>query len=114
MRLIDNITGTDYDMLANDHYTFQAYNTDYAARFYIVFDVTGVDEVDDGSEIFAYFNGTGWAVEGQGVIQLVDMLGQVLYSDYLSGDSTVVNFGKVAAGTYLLRLGEKTQKIIIY
>ena len=113
MRLIDNIAGVDYDMLANDQYTFQAHNTDFAARFYIVFDVNGVDENDEGDN-FVYFNGTGWVVEGQGVIQLVDMLGHVLYSDYLSGESTVVNFGDVAAGMYLLKLGNKTQKIVIY
>ena len=113
MRLIDNITGVDYDMLANDHYTFQAFNTDYAARFYIVFDVTSVDEIDEGDN-FAYFNGTGWVVEGQGVIQLVDVLGHVLYSDYLSGESTIVDFGDVAAGVYMLKLGNMTQKIVIY
>ena len=115
MYLIDNITGERYDMLAHDHYTFQAFATDYAARFYIVFDVEPEPD-EPGTEepqVLAYFNGTGWVINGQGVLQLVDMVGHVLYADYLSGESTVVNFGDVAAGVYLLKMGDKTQKIVI-
>lgn len=118
MRLIDNITGTDYDMLAHDHYTFQSYNTDYAARFYIVFSVTGVDENDDNSTPLAYFNGSGWVVEGEGRLELVDMLGHVLYANNLSGERTVVHFDDFAAGMYMLRLVNsnkilKVQKIVL-
>ena len=121
MRLIDNITGTDYDMLTHDHYTFRGKPTDFAARFYIVFSVTDVEEFDDADEpeIFAYFNGTGWVVNGTGQLELVDMLGHVLYADHLDGKPTIVHFSDVAAGTYLLRLVNsnkilKTQKIVIY
>lgn len=118
MRLIDNITGTDYDMLAHDHYTFQAYNTDFAARFYIVFSVTGVDENDDVNPTLAYFNGEGWVVEGEGRLELVDMLGHVLYANNLSGERTIVHFDDFAAGMYMLRLVNsnkvlKAQKIVI-
>ena len=118
MRLIDNITGTDYDMLAHDHYTFQSYNTDYAARFYIVFSVTGVDENDDNSTPLAYFNGSGWVVEGEGRLELVDMLGHVLYANNLSGERTIVHFDDFAAGMYMLRLVNsnkilKVQKIVL-
>ena len=118
MRLIDNITGTDYDMLTHDHYTFQAYNTDFAARFYIVFSVTGVDENDDNDSPLAYFNGEGWVVEGEGKLELVDMLGHVLYANNLSGERTIVHFDDFAAGMYMLRLVNsntilKAQKIVI-
>ena len=118
MRLIDNLTGTNYDMLTNDHYTFEALGTDYAARFYIVFSLNDVEEFEEENEIFAYFNGDGWVIDGQGQLELVDMLGQVLYTNYLSGESTIVHFGNYAAGVYMLRLvGSnrviKAQKIII-
>ena len=118
MRLIDNITGTDYDMLTHDHYTFQAYNTDFAARFYIVFSVTGVDENDDNDSPLAYFNGEGWVVEGEGKLELVDMLGHVLYANNLSGERTIVHFDDFAAGMYMLRLVNsntvlKAQKIVL-
>ena len=118
MRLIDNLTGVNYDMLTNDHYTFEASATDYAARFYIVFNVTDVNEFEEEQEIFAYFNGEGWVVEGEGQLELVDMLGQVLYTNHLSGAPTIVHFGDIAVGTYMLRLVNshdvlKAQKIVI-
>ena len=118
MRLIDNLTGINYDMLANDHYTFDAQATDYASRFYIVFSVTDVEEFEDEPEIFAYFNGEGWVINGQGRLELVDMLGQVLYADNLYGEPTIVHFDDFAAGVYMLRLVSsnkilKAQKIVI-
>ena len=81
--------------------------------------VTDVDEFEDESDIFAYFNGSGWVVEGEGQLELVDMLGQVLYTNYINGDPTEVHFGDIAVGTYMLRLVNskevlKAQKIVIY
>ena len=120
MYLIDNITGVRYDMLSHDSYSFEAHATDYAARFYIVFSVTDVNEFEDPeiNNSFAYFNGYGWVVEGQGQLELVDMLGRVLYTDYLFGEETLVHFDEVAAGMYMLRLVEGSnlkavQKIVI-
>ena len=118
--LVDNLTGVYYDMLAYDHYEFDALATDYAARFYIVFSVTDVNEYndDDINGNFAYFNGYGWVIEGQGQLELVDLLGHVLYADYLTGEQTIVHFDGIAAGMYMLRLvdGSKlkgVQKIVI-
>lgn len=120
MYLIDNITGVRYDMLSHDSYTFEAHATDYAARFYIVFSVTDVDEFEDPeiNNNFAYFNGYGWVIEGQGQLELVDMLGRVLYTDHLFGEETLVHFDGVAAGMYMVRLVDGTklkavQKIVI-
>ena len=118
MYLIDNREGIRYDMLSHDTYEFTAKATDYAARFYIEFEVTGVDENDDQNNSFAYFNGYGWVIEGEGQLELVDMLGRVLYTDNLFGDQTLVHFDGVAAGMYMLRLvdGDKlkaVQKIVI-
>ena len=119
MRLIDNIAGVDYDMLTHDTYTFQSYSTDYSARFYIVFSVTGVDENDDDNNTFAFYNGDGWVVDGSGQLELVDMLGHVLYTNHLDGKPTLVHFRGVAAGVYMLRLVDSrkvlnAQKIVIY
>lgn len=120
MYLVDNLTGVHYDMLANDKYTFEAKATDYASRFYIVFSVTDVDEYDDDdiNDTFAYFNGYGWMIEGEGQLELVDVLGHVLYADYLTGEQTLVHFDGIAAGMYMLRLVDgkkllKAQKIVI-
>lgn len=118
--LVDNLTGARCDMLQNNHYDFNALSTDYASRFYIVFNVTDVEEYNDDvdNNDFAFFNGIGWVVEGQGQLELIDMLGHVLYANNLSGEPTIVHFDDFAAGVYMLRLVDgkrilKTQKIVI-
>ena len=118
--LIDNLTGVQYDMLTHDNYKFEALASDYAARFYIVFSVVGTVEIEDeGNGNFAYFDGTNWVINGSGQLELLDVTGRVLYSDYLSGDQSRVSLNNYAAGTYMLRLvntnkNVKAQKIVIY
>lgn len=114
LTLIDNITGGSCDMTVNDHYTFDGHATDFANRFYLIVSTTDVDEFDaDNNHEFAYFNGSEWMVNGQGQLDLIDMTGRVLYSKYLPGESNSVSFGNVAAGVYVLRFGNKAQKIVI-
>ncbi len=117
LRLVDNLTGTNYDMLANDHYTFTASTEDYASRFYITYTVTDVDENVDGESNFAYFDGSDWVVNGQGTLDVVDVLGRTLFSQRLTNDQNRVNLNGVAKGVYLLRVsnGKNTmvQKIVV-
>ena len=117
MHLIDNIAGVDYDMLTHNEYTFESHARDYAARFYIVFNMPENDEPEE--DIFAFFNGEGWVVNGSGRLELVDMVGHVLYADQLNGQPTIVHFDNYASGVYMLRLVNskqvlKAQKIVIY
>jgi hypothetical protein len=118
LRLIDNKTGVNYDMLANDSYTFEASSDDYASRFYITYAVTGLDEeVIYESENFAFFNGSEWIINGQGHLDVIDMTGRVLYAAQLSNDQNRVNLDGFAKGVYLLRVIDnkvvRTQKIIV-
>ena len=119
LTLIDNVTGTECNMLTHDSYTFNGKATDFAARFYILFSASDPDAPEDESDSFAYHNGFGWIVEGQGQLELIDITGRVLNSQYLSGKQSLVHYDNYAAGTYLLRLVKnnkdiKTQKIVIY
>lgn len=117
--LVDNTTGERYNMEVYNSYEFVGRPTDYTARFYIMFDDPQDDEpVVDDDENFAFFNGSGWVVNGKGQLELVDMLGHVLYQNKLSGKPTLVHFDGVAAGVYMLRLVKsneilKVQKIVI-
>jgi hypothetical protein len=116
LHLIDNITGTECDMLATDHYTFEAHATDLATRFYVVF--KGENGNDDINNTFVFFNGNEWVVYGEGTLQLIDVNGRILYSNYLPGECSTVNFDNFSAGVYTLRLvdGKNTlrmQKIVI-
>ena len=114
--LVDNLTGTRTDMLRNDHYTFNGSVDDYAARFYITFNVTDVNEINGNGEQFAWFDGNDWIVTGNGVLQVVDVTGRVLTSSRVSGQ-TRIHLNGYAAGVYMLRMSGnntvKTQKIVV-
>ena len=122
LKLIDNITGGEYDMLTRDSYSFTSHASDYAARFYIVFEVDEVidnDDDDDNNNNFAFFDGTNWVIDGEGQLELIDVTGRVLYSNTVSGEQSRVSFNDYAAGTYMLRLIKgrkdiKAQKIVLY
>lgn len=119
MLLIDNITGTEYNMLTGNSYSFTGHVADYAARFYIVFELDNPINIDADDEDFAFFDGTQWVIKGNGQLELIDVTGRVLHSYSMNSRHNHVSFDHVAAGTYLLRLVKdrnnvKTQKIVIY
>lgn len=117
MHLIDNITGVDYDMLANDSYTFQGRVGDYPSRFYIVFECTDVEEFEEDDHIFTFFDGSEWVVTGEGNLEFIDLQGRTLWQTRLNGGQSRLALPDVAAGVYLFRLSNKqeskVQKVII-
>jgi len=113
LELIDNITGDKYDMLTADHYNFETKSTDLATRFYVVFHRAEGGDPDATDDGFAYFDGNDWVITGEGLLQLSDVAGHVLYTEYLPGEYSRVQFHQFAAGVYVLQLNDKTQKIII-
>ena len=54
LHLIDNLTGTDVDLLITQNYTFVSKSSDYASRFCLVFSVYG-DVDGDNEEPFPVF-----------------------------------------------------------
>ena len=117
LHLIDNITGVEVDMLDNDHYTFEGLASDYASRFYILFnnpnEEPGGNGNGNGNGEIAYFDGYGWIVNGEGILELIDVTGRVLYREYLAGDMNRIHLDNFKTGVYVLKLGDMTQKIII-
>lgn len=122
LHLIDNLTGTDTDLLAISSkglgsYTFTALTTDYASRFKLVFSMTGIGEnVADTS--FAYLSNGNLVVTDAGpgnTLQIIDALGRVVTNEKLGGNSAI-DIQDLKAGVYVLRLinGEKimVQKIV--
>jgi hypothetical protein len=111
LTLIDNLIGTNIDLLTNPFYTFTARNDDYASRFKLVFNAQqGGAEAD-----FAFISNGEIIVTGEGVLQVIDVMGRVIVS--VDGRTRCVPTDGMAPGVYVLRLinGEnvKTQKIII-
>ena len=116
MYLIDHITGIEYDMLRNDTYTFEGHKGDYPSRFLIVFSLTDVEEHNE-IQTFVFFDGSQWIVTGDGQLDFVDPLGQVLMSKEVHGGQSRVGVPDVAPGVYLFRLtnseGTRIQKVIV-
>ena len=111
LHLIDNLTGNDVDLLETQSYTFEAKVTDYASRFKLVF-ATGDA---DNSEDFAFISNGNIIINGEGTLQVIDVLGRVIVP--VDGRTRCVPTDAMSAGVYVLRLinGEdvKTQKIVI-
>ena len=122
VHLIDNMTGADINLMTNDSYRFEASTDDYASRFRLVFDVTGIEDHEapepvEGPTQFAFFDGNTWVVNGEGTLQLFDVNGRCLMSTNAEGTQSSVNLPNVAPGVYMLRLtngnGTRVQKIVV-
>ena len=122
LTLIDNIAGTTTDMLGRESYCFEATPDQYPSRFKVVIgDYKGIEEPEEdglstGSRTFAFQMGDQLVVNGEGDLQIVDMLGRIVMTDQLTGSQSTTSLPKTA-GVYLLRLtgsnGTQTQKIVI-
>ncbi len=112
LHLVDNLAGTDTDLLANPNYTFEANTGDYASRFTLVLrTTTGL------VEHFAFYNGHNWTIsnDGEALIQVVDVMGRILNSKEICGNAEI-NISQ-PAGVYMLRLVNgtdvKVQKVVV-
>ena len=116
LHLIDNMTGTNVDLLASPSYTFTATTHDYESRFRLVFASINGD-ADGDNETFAFFSNDLLIVtnEGEATLQVIDVTGHILSSQTLHGTESV-NV-KASAGVYVIRLingnDVKTQKIVV-
>ena len=117
LRLIDNMTGIETNLLQTPSYTFSAKTTDYASRFRLVFEGSNMNE-DIENANFAYFNGSEWVISASEnvTVQVVDMLGRIVKSETINGNATM-NTANLGTGVYVMRLinGENvmTQKIVV-
>ena len=79
----------------------------------------GEDEDEDtiGSENFAFFNDGNLIVNGEGQLDVVDVLGRVLYSTELTDTQNTVSLPYNAKGVCVLRITNgdnvKVQKILV-
>lgn len=120
LHLIDNLTGADVDVLdaskGSASYTFNAKVSDYASRFKLVFSMTGLDENASTSSTgdFAYISNGNLIIEnieGQAVMQIVDVLGRIISREIVSGSyNKALN---LRAGLYTINLNGVTQKIVV-
>ncbi len=121
LTLVDNITGRVTDMLATSSYAFEADPSQYESRFKIVIgDWKDVEEHEAPELVegptFAYQSGDEIIVDGEGRLEVVDMLGRVVACSDASQAPTLSTAG-LTPGVYILRLndgkGTKVQKMVI-
>lgn len=112
MHLLDNLTGDDIDLLVEPSYTFNATTNDNADRFRLVFDCNNYTSVDENytSEIFAYQNGSDIYVNGNGELQIFDVMGRMVATQHINGVQTI---NVKLQGVYIFRLNDNTQKIVV-
>ncbi|MDO5342824.1 MAG: InlB B-repeat-containing protein [Bacteroidia bacterium] len=114
IHLIDNMTGEEIDMLMEDSYKFAASPKDNAGRFTVKLHRNGIEENDIENISFVYQNGNELVINGEGTFQLIDMLGRVVISKEVHGETVRVD--NLITGAYIVKMtGENvmTQKIVI-
>lgn len=106
IQLIDLFTNDIIDLSENSSYTFTGSPADRAARFKLVF-----NNVSEENGIFAYQNGDDIIVDGDGELQVFDVIGRMIANQRINGVETIAK--PEQAGIYILKMNEKTQKIIV-
>lgn len=108
IHVIDKVTGDEIDMLKEKEYSFTASISDNADRFIVC-----LQHLDDAeNSIFVYQSGTDIVVDGEGMLEVFDVMGRMVMQRHVNGVET---FGSTSlqAGVYVFRLNEKTQKIVV-
>ena len=114
MHLVDEFTNEHIDLLSEPTYTFTSAEGDKPGRFTIVF---GIDNVGENlvNDVFAYQYEDELVVDGNGTLQIFDVLGRFVGSHEVHG-SERISLSSLNTGVYVLRMvGEnvKTQKIVV-
>ncbi|MCR5445317.1 MAG: fibronectin type III domain-containing protein [Bacteroidales bacterium] len=108
LHLIDHATGADIDLLRTAGYTFNVTgNSD--DRFLVKLKPDG-DETS-----FVRVSGNLIIVDGEGELQVYDVMGRQLGNAQVNGTTTLdrSSLGIVSTGVYVLRLNGESQKIVV-
>ncbi|MBO5958155.1 MAG: choice-of-anchor J domain-containing protein [Bacteroidales bacterium] len=113
--LVDRFTGVETNMLLEDEYTFTATSNDNVNRF--VIRLANGQEPTANSQ-FVYQSGEELILSIEGSVQIVDMLGRVVYyNEHANGDNRI-NVAEFNDAAYVVRVvneeGVKVQKVVIY
>ena len=113
--LVDRFTGIETNMLLEDEYNFTATSNDSHNRF--VIRLANGQEPTANSQ-FVYQSGEELILSIEGSVQIVDMLGRVVYyNEHANGDNRI-NVAEFNDAAYVVRVvneeGVKVQKVVIY
>ena len=112
--LFDKLTEAETNMLTGS-YTFTTTPKENGNRFVLKF---AKGEGSNEDDKFAFLSGNELIIEAEGVVQIVDVMGRVVYSNEVTSDNNRIDTSKFNTAAYIVRLitndGIKTQKIVVY
>ena len=113
--LVDRFTGIETNMLLED-YHFTAMSSENNNRFIVKMKVNGQQTTDNSH--FAYVSGEELIIEAEGAVEIIDMMGRVVYSNDVENTNNRINVANLENAAYIVRVineeGIKTQKVVIY
>ena len=111
--LLDKETGEKVNIL-EESYTFMATSSDNSERFVLLKD-NGQQTTDNSH--FAYVSGEELIINAEGVVQIIDVMGRIVYSNDVRSDNNRINVSGFTNAAYLVRCingnDVKVQKIVI-
>ena len=111
--LLDKETGEKVNILEED-YTFMATTADNAERFVLLKD-NGQQTTDNSH--FAYVSGEDLIISVEGKVQIIDVMGRIIYSNDVTSDNSRIDVSGFDNAAYVVRVvneeGVKVQKIIL-
>ena len=113
--LVDKFSGVETNLLIED-YDFTATSSDNANRFIVKLAVS--DQQSAVSDNFVYQSGEELIVEAEGRVQIIDVMGRVVYSDDVESTNNRIDVSGFRNGTYVVRVISgsevKVEKVVIY
>ncbi|MBE6344044.1 MAG: T9SS type A sorting domain-containing protein, partial [Lentimicrobiaceae bacterium] len=111
--LLDKETGEKVNILEED-YTFMATTADNAERFVLLKD-NGQQTTDNSH--FAYQSGEDLIINVEGAVQIIDVMGRIIYSNDVTSDNNRIDVSGFDNAAYIVRVvneeGVKVQKLIV-
>lgn len=112
--LLDKETGEKVNIL-EESYTFMATTADNPERFVLL---KANSQQPIANSHFAYVSGEELIINAEGVVQIIDVMGRIIYSNDVTSDNSRINVSGFTNAAYIIRLvnenGVKVQKVVIY
>ena len=112
--LVDRLSGVETNLMIED-YNFTATSGDKTDRFLIKLD-NGQHSADNSH--FVYQSGEELVVEAEGTVQIIDIMGRMVYSDDVETTNNRIDVSNFKNGTYVVRVinetGVKVEKVVVY
>ena len=109
LHLVDRLTGRDIDLLNTPSYSFTG--SPVSDRFTVK--LTPDANEGNSTSRFAIFDGNSLIVNGEGTLEVYDVMGRRLMSAEVTGSEYRIPGSDLHTGVYVLRMNGNSQKIVI-